>query len=125
MWNFSRSMIRVGQFCLLMLVLVVILISSGCQSKNEGEKNVSNTEDYQDSQPESDIKKVMDAHAESLMAMAGVTGVAIGKTDDGIDCIMILILEDTKEIRDKLPREIQGHPVCLFVSGEIKPMDSN
>lgn len=86
---------------------------------------MSNTENFKEQLPNDDIKTVLDAHAETLMAVAGVTGVAIGATEDGVECIMILINEKTEETKKKLPREISGHPVRLHVTGDIKPMDSN
>jgi len=69
-----------------------------------------------------DIKTVMEAHAGVLMAVRGVTGVAIGETEDGAPCILILITVSAEEFRGRVPETIEGHPVRLLESGEIRPM---
>ena len=72
--------------------------------------------------PHRDINAVMADHVQQLMAMDGVTGVAIGATEDGTPCIMILLIELTETRRRALPDQLEGHPVCLFESGEIRPL---
>lgn len=74
--------------------------------------------------PQSDVKTVMETHVSNLMAIPGVTGVAVGELEDGTPCILILILEQTHELKEKLPKQLDGHPVRVMVTGEIKPMDS-
>lgn len=83
------------------------------------------SEESRNTMPIKDINTVMEAHTEELMAIKGVVGVAIGENEEKKPCIMILVLEATDEILDKLPKEIEGHPVCPFESGEIKPLTSN
>jgi hypothetical protein len=78
-----------------------------------------------DAMPKRDINSVMEAHVEELMAIPGVTGVAIGETDQRVPCILVLILEDSEEITGKLPKEIEGHPVRTMVTGEIVPMQDD
>jgi hypothetical protein len=73
--------------------------------------------------PRRDITTVMNAHTSELMAIPGVTGVAIGALDDGTPCILVLVLDDDAEATKKIPKELEGHPVKIFESGEIKPMD--
>jgi len=80
-------------------------------------------EKAEDAVPKRDITTVMDAHVKELMATPGVTGVAIGALDDGTPCILVLVLEKTPEIEKSIPKTIEGHPVKIFESGEIKPMD--
>ncbi|HUU46620.1 MAG TPA: hypothetical protein VM118_12890 [Acidobacteriota bacterium] len=73
--------------------------------------------------PQRDIKTVMEAHVDELMAVPGVVGVAIGALDDGTPCILVLVIEETDEIDRKVPKTLEGHPVSVFVTGEIKPME--
>lgn len=94
------------------LVAVALLLLGGCGSEPESEDTLS----------ERDINSVMDAHAEELMAIEGVTGVAVGALDDGTPSILILIMEESDELNSLLPAELEGHPVRTMVSGEIKPM---
>ena len=75
--------------------------------------------------PDTDINTVMEAHVDGLMAIPGVTGVAVGETENGTPCILVLVVEETEEINQKIPDQLEGHPVRLMVSGEIKPMKDN
>lgn len=79
----------------------------------------------EDAMPNRDITAVMDAHVEELMALPGVTGVALGETDEGTPCILILIREDSDSIKAQLPSDIEGHPVRTLVTGEIVPMQGD
>lgn len=67
------------------------------------------------------IDQVMQEHVASLMAIPGVTGVAIGEISDGKPCILILIVEHKKELLRKIPMSIDGYPVKIEVSGKIEP----
>ncbi len=69
-----------------------------------------------------DIKTVMEAHAPGLMSLTGVTGVAIGLNRKKKPCILVLVVRATKELKDKVPKEIEGHPVEMMVAGEIRGM---
>lgn len=68
------------------------------------------------------IRRAMDAHVEELMSHTGVVGVAIGMTGERIPCIQVLVIELTDELRDAIPGEIEGFPVTLEVTGEIRGM---
>lgn len=75
--------------------------------------------------PIHDIKSVMESHVDELMAIPGVTGVALGKLDDGTPCIMILIVAMTDELAKKIPGSIEGHPTLVVEGGEIEPMPAD
>ncbi len=72
--------------------------------------------------PIRDIKAVMEAHVEDLMAIPGVVGVAIGELDNGTPCIKVMVIELTDELDRKIPKTLEGHPVLVVESGEFKPM---
>jgi len=72
-----------------------------------------------------DINTVMESHAAELMAIHGVTGVAIGELEDKTPCVLVLVLEDSDAITASIPKILEGHPVRILVSGEIKPMDGD
>jgi hypothetical protein len=93
-------------------VLVVSLLALGCQSGRESGEDM----------PVKDIKSVMESHVDELMAIPGVTGVAIGELDNGTPCIMVLVVELTDDMSRKLPKSLDGHPVLSVESGEFKPM---
>ena len=93
-------------------VLVASLLALSCQSGGESGEDM----------PVRDIKSVMESHVDELMATPGVTGVAIGELEDGTPCIMVLVAKLTDEMSRTLPKSLEGHPVLLVESGEIKPM---
>ena len=74
--------------------------------------------------PSRDINAAMEAHVDELMAIEGVTGVGIGALDDGRPCILVLVVRESEELADKIPKTLEGHPVEIFESGEITPLDS-
>lgn len=74
---------------------------------------------------ERDISLVMNDHVARLMGLEGVTGVGLGQTEEKTPCILILVIEESDEIKSKIPTTLEGHPVRLLESGEIKPMKSD
>ncbi len=69
-----------------------------------------------------DAIRVMDAHVDELMAIPGVAGVAVGALDDGKPCIRVYVVRKTRENGKRIPKELEGIPVVVEVSGEIRPM---
>lgn len=70
------------------------------------------------------IKQVLEAHVDELMAIRGVAGVAIGLSSDGkTPCLQILVTKRTPELEARLPRTLEGHPVVVEETGEIRPLD--
>ena len=69
-----------------------------------------------------DIDKVVKEHAARLMAVSGVHGVAVGETGDGTPCILVLAGPGAEKIGCQLPKTIDGHPVRILESDEIRPM---
>ena len=97
--------------CCALLVFTSVL-EFGCLMKSES----------RNSMPNRDIKTVMDAHVEELMAIPGVVAVAIGQLDDETPCIKVYVIEQTDELDRRIPKSLEDHPVVVEVSGEIKPM---
>jgi hypothetical protein len=73
-------------------------------------------------QSDSDIHETKAAHTKSLMAIPGVVGVAVGKSN-GRACIRVYLEHDTKQLRELVPAELDGHPVEAVVTGPFKPMN--
>jgi len=69
-----------------------------------------------------DIMAVVDAHAPELIKVPGVTAVAVGALDSGEPCVRIYVKTLTDELRAKLPKTLDGWPVDVEESGEIKPL---
>jgi len=68
------------------------------------------------------IEQVQRAHMAEWMAIRGVVGTAIGRHEDK-PCILILTAADTDEIRQKIPPTVQGYPVIINYTGEIRALD--
>lgn len=69
-----------------------------------------------------DINEVMNAHVNELMALPGVVGVFIGALDNGTPCIKVMVVKASPELERKVPRDLEGHPVLIVETGEIKPL---
>ena len=66
----------------------------------------------------------LETHAADLMAIPGVQGVAVGLLADGrTPCLQVLITTRTEELEARVPDVLDGHPVVLVESGEIRPLD--
>ena len=66
------------------------------------------------------IEAVLAEHNDSLMAVPGVLGTAVGRCS-GAPCIRILVGRVNDEIRRRVPRELEGYPVHIDVTGTIVP----
>lgn len=74
----------------------------------------------QSSSSQRSIEEVKAAHEDQLMAIDGVQGVGIGQRSDS-DGLAIKVYVDnkTKALQEKLPKQLEGHPVQIEVSGEF------
>jgi len=66
------------------------------------------------------IDAVLAAHNDSLMAVPGVVGTAVGRCR-GAPCIRVLVTRTSDELRRRIPRELEGFPVQIDVTGPIVP----
>jgi len=65
------------------------------------------------------INAVIQSHAEELLEIPGVVGVAQG-AKDGHSVVQILVERRTPELIEKLPRTLDGYPVVVVQSGELR-----
>jgi hypothetical protein len=66
------------------------------------------------------IDEVLAAHGDSLLALPGVVGTAIGLCD-GERCIKVLLADTHPETRSRIPARLEGYRVAVEVSGAIRP----
>ena len=66
------------------------------------------------------IKAVMDSHVDSLMAIDGVVGVAIGALDDESLCIKVMVKKDNPKLEKQIPDQLDNYPVVIEETGEIR-----
>jgi hypothetical protein len=68
------------------------------------------------------IEQVVDRHAPELMRIPGVTMVYVGLADDETPCVRVGFVELPHPSRDRVPAEIEGWPVIVEETGEIRPL---
>ena len=62
------------------------------------------------------------ALTDSVIDMPGVTGVGIGECD-GRPCLKVFIERRSDELEASIPRSMEGIPVEIEVTGEIRPLE--
>jgi hypothetical protein len=96
--------------------LVAGIVLTGCQGTR---MSVSPTS------PQRDIKDVLRDHDAEFMAISGVVGVYTGLGDDGrTPCIRVMLARRSPETMRAVPRVVEGYPVVIEVTGEIRPLES-
>jgi len=98
------------------LCVTTIAIQTGCEQSAKNEVQIETA------QPMKDINEVIKVYADSLMAIPGVVGLYHGLDDDGKSCLKVMVKEKTPEISKRIPTRIEGFPVVIDETGEIKPM---
>lgn len=99
--------------------LIVIAISvMTCTNKrvdnNQGENIM----------PGKTIERVLKEHTNELMSVPGVVGTAQGLCNDK-PCIKVYIIEKTPELDQKIPNSLEGYPVSIEETGEIRALPKN
>ena len=70
-----------------------------------------------------DINDVLRAHDQELLAIKGVVGVYVGVLDDSkTPCLKVMVATKSAEVERAIPKTIEGYPVVVEVTGEIKPL---
>jgi len=72
--------------------------------------------------PARTIEQTLTAHTDSLMAIPGVVGTAIGLCDR-VPCIRVFLADSAALERAAIPTELDGHPVRAEVTGPIRARD--
>ena len=70
-----------------------------------------------------DINVVLAAHDKKLLAIPDVVGVYVGTLQDPRTlCLKVMLARKTEESARKIPRSIEGYPVVIEISGEIRAL---
>ena len=95
---------------------VHVLVTYGQVGVGEGQKE----------QPmqEKSIEAVLTEHTSTLMALPGVVGTAQGSCS-GKPCIKVYVAEKTPELLKQIPSSLEGYPVEVQETGEIRALDSS
>jgi hypothetical protein len=96
------------------LLAVTLILFVGCRP------NIAQTNSPS---PKRDINAVLAAHDKELLALPDVVGVYVGTLKDRSTlCLRVMLAHKNLETEQKIPRVIEGYPVRVEVSGEIRPM---
>jgi hypothetical protein len=68
------------------------------------------------------IEQVLRENAAHWMTLPGVVGTAIGLHQDK-PCIMVLVAQRADELAKTIPTSVEGYPVVIEVTGEIKALN--
>jgi hypothetical protein len=72
--------------------------------------------------PARSIDEVLAAHTDSLLALPGVVGTAIGLCD-GARCIKVLLADSNPDTQARIPPRLEGYRVVVEVTGTIQPRE--
>ena len=73
--------------------------------------------------PKRDINGVLRDHDKKLLAIPGVVGVYVAVLEDGKSpCLKVMLARKTPESERDIPKSIEGYPVVVEVTGEIRPL---
>ena len=67
------------------------------------------------------VTRVLEQHAEAIMAIEGVVGVGQGECD-GVPCIRVFADSGEADLNQLIPEMIDGVPVVIEVTGPIKAL---
>ena len=70
-----------------------------------------------------DINLVLDENDEKIMAIPGVVGMFVGlMPDDKTPCLKVMVIKATDDLKNKIPKSLEGYPVLIEESGVIRPL---
>ena len=69
------------------------------------------------------IAATIERHSAGLLEIPGVVGIARGNRD-GQDVVQILIVKRTGSLVARLPHALDGYPVVVIETGDIRARDS-
>jgi hypothetical protein len=94
--------------------LLLAVVFAGCAGRSDREEAHS--------VPAKTIEEVLASHTDSLLALRGVVGTAIGRCD-GVPCIRVFLADSTDAARRSIPARLEGYPVRVEVTGPIRPRE--
>ena len=77
-----------------------------------------------DSMAAKPIKEVITDHARTLLSIPGVVGAGEGLCK-GVPCIKVFVTKKTPELEKKILDTLEGYPVEIEETGEIRPLPKN
>lgn len=131
---FRRIGVGSGRGCVLWQLGVEIVLAAGvwgCQAGDTTRQSTTSQAVRSESAGEGGamsqrpIENVQEDHTPDLMTLDGVLGTYIGQNDAGQPCIKVMVRKRTAEIEARIPSELEGYPVEIVESGEIRPLEGD
>jgi hypothetical protein len=98
-------------FCLLLLTIAFV---PACRQNMAQDSSASSKRD---------INAVLAAHDKELLAIPNIVGVYVGVLEDGrTACLKVMLARKNPETERKIPHLLEGYPVVVELTGEIRPM---
>ena len=109
--RFCRRGWQRNEIYLLVVAIVLVLACSQSMAQNSS------------ASPKRDINAVLAAHDKELLAIPDVVGVYVGVLEDGrTACLKVMLARKNPETERKIPHLLEGYPVIVEVTGEIRPL---
>jgi hypothetical protein len=70
------------------------------------------------------IDEVLKEHSKAIMSIPGVVGTGQGLCE-GKPCIKVFVIKKTPDLDQKIPKTLEGYPVVIEETGEIKAFPRN
>jgi len=110
-----------GMLAVLSIALVLAVGCSDMRDNPTAPTEVQTAPQLSISSPITQNLMVVQAlHTRELMSKPGVVGTAIGLNDEGKPAILVLLKDSSA--RSGVPRKIDGYPVAIRITGEIKAL---
>jgi hypothetical protein len=106
-------MVKIQVLSLSLVILFIFSIS--CASEKFDTRAEGNP------MPGKAIDEVLKEHSRAIMSTPGVVGTAQGLCDDK-PCIKVYVIQETPELDQKIPRILEGYPVMIEETGEIRAL---
>jgi hypothetical protein len=106
---------RVRAAAFVCILVAVLACGCGADQKQQHQREPA--------RPMKTIDEVIKTYSDSLMAIPGVVGLYHGQDDSGRTCLKVMVRQRTPEVERRIPERIEGYPVIIDETGEIKPMD--
>jgi hypothetical protein len=100
------------------LLIGMIVLASG-ELGSTAERAATQVEGQ--TMPAKTLEETLAEHADTLLAVAGVVGVAQGLLGTQ-PCIKVYVLEKTPQLQQRIPRVLHGYPVMVEPTGEIRAL---
>jgi hypothetical protein len=106
-------MIKIYALCASFIIPFLFSISSASEKLDFRSKR--------NPMPAKAIERVLKEYTKELMSIAGVVGTGQGPCDDK-PCIKVFVVKETPEVEQKIPRMLEGYPVVIEETGEIRAL---